>query len=47
MYILQNWMNEWMNESLFLFSTVTIVNEKTFEWLIQCRLGIEYHLVDI
>ena len=38
---------EWMNESIFLFSTVTIVNEKTFEWLIQCRLGIEYHLVII
>ena len=24
----EEWMNEWMNEVLFLFSTITIINEK-------------------
>ena len=28
-------MNEWMNESLFLFSMVTIVNEKTYLFMIK------------
>ena len=28
------WMNEWMNESLFLFSIVTIINEKRIHLVI-------------
>ena len=28
----REWMNEWMNETFIVFSTVTIINDNRFEW---------------